>query len=79
MDHDDHVRLLRAGVPGSGAWAELGSGTGAYVGARLLSGKPAFGDAGLGLLPGTMPGGNQWVEMIVHLGPRKNCRQGRPT
>jgi SAM-dependent methyltransferase len=32
MDHDDHVRLLRAGVEGAGgAWADLGSGEGAFT------------------------------------------------
>ncbi len=47
MDHHDHVRLLRAGIhaPG-GAWADFGSGTGAFTlaladllepGARIIS------------------------------------------
>jgi ubiquinone/menaquinone biosynthesis C-methylase UbiE len=31
MNHDDHVALLRAGVPGSGVWADLGSGSGAFT------------------------------------------------
>jgi ubiquinone/menaquinone biosynthesis C-methylase UbiE len=32
MNHNDHVRLLRKGVPGpGGVWAELGSGTGAFT------------------------------------------------
>lgn len=32
MDHDDHVRLLRDGVPGDGrTWADLGSGEGAFT------------------------------------------------
>jgi ubiquinone/menaquinone biosynthesis C-methylase UbiE len=32
MDHQDHVNLLRAGVPGpGGVWADLGSGTGAFT------------------------------------------------
>jgi SAM-dependent methyltransferase len=32
VDHDDHVRLLRDGVEGSGrTWADLGSGTGAFT------------------------------------------------
>jgi ubiquinone/menaquinone biosynthesis C-methylase UbiE len=32
MDHDDHVRLLREGVLGSGTtWADLGSGQGAFT------------------------------------------------
>jgi ubiquinone/menaquinone biosynthesis C-methylase UbiE len=32
MDHDDHVRLIRDGVDGAGtAWADLGSGTGAFT------------------------------------------------
>ena len=32
MDHDDHVRLIRAGVEGAGStWADLGSGTGAFT------------------------------------------------
>jgi ubiquinone/menaquinone biosynthesis C-methylase UbiE len=32
MDHTDHVRLLRAGVPGpGGVWADFGSGTGAFT------------------------------------------------
>jgi ubiquinone/menaquinone biosynthesis C-methylase UbiE len=31
MDHADHVRLLRDGVPSGGAWADLGSGAGAFT------------------------------------------------
>jgi ubiquinone/menaquinone biosynthesis C-methylase UbiE len=32
MDHDDHVFLLRQGVPGpGGVWADFGSGTGAFT------------------------------------------------
>jgi len=37
MDHDDHVRLLRAGVtvpggtPPGGTWADIGAGTGAFT------------------------------------------------
>jgi ubiquinone/menaquinone biosynthesis C-methylase UbiE len=32
MDHRDHLDLLRGGVPSSGgAWADLGSGTGAFT------------------------------------------------
>jgi SAM-dependent methyltransferase len=32
MDHDDHVNLLRGGVPGpGGTWADLGSGVGAFT------------------------------------------------
>ena len=32
MDHADHVRLIRAGVPTAGAtWAELGAGRGAFT------------------------------------------------
>jgi ubiquinone/menaquinone biosynthesis C-methylase UbiE len=32
MDHTDHVRLLRDGVPApGGVWADLGSGTGAFT------------------------------------------------
>lgn len=32
MDHDDHVELLRHGVPGDGGtWADLGSGRGAFT------------------------------------------------
>ncbi len=32
MDHDDHVDLLRGGVPGpGGTWADLGSGGGAFT------------------------------------------------
>ena len=32
MDHDDHVRLIRAGVEGTGpVWADLGSGGGAFT------------------------------------------------
>ncbi len=32
MTHDDHVRLLRDGVPQQGGvWADLGSGTGAFT------------------------------------------------
>jgi SAM-dependent methyltransferase len=32
MTHDDHVRLLRAGISGlGGVWADLGSGTGAFT------------------------------------------------
>ncbi len=32
MTHDDHVALLRDGIPGpGGAWADLGSGTGAFT------------------------------------------------
>jgi SAM-dependent methyltransferase len=47
MTHDDHVALLRGGVPGPGGyWADLGSGTGAFTlaladllgpGGRILS------------------------------------------
>jgi ubiquinone/menaquinone biosynthesis C-methylase UbiE len=32
MDHNDHVNLLRAGVPGpGGVWADLGAGDGAFT------------------------------------------------
>jgi ubiquinone/menaquinone biosynthesis C-methylase UbiE len=31
MNHADHVRLIRDGVPGGGIWAELGSGRGAFT------------------------------------------------
>ena len=32
MDHDDHVNLLRAGVPApGGVWADLGAGRGAFT------------------------------------------------
>jgi ubiquinone/menaquinone biosynthesis C-methylase UbiE len=32
MTHDDHVRLLRGGIPGpGGVWADLGSGWGAFT------------------------------------------------
>ena len=31
MDHADHLRLLREGVPGGGRWADLGAGTGAFT------------------------------------------------
>lgn len=32
MDHDDHVRLIRAGVQGAGPrWLELGAGEGAFT------------------------------------------------
>jgi len=32
MTHDDHVRLLRDGIPGpGGVWADLGSGWGAFT------------------------------------------------
>jgi ubiquinone/menaquinone biosynthesis C-methylase UbiE len=32
MNHSDHVRLLRDGIPGPGGqWADLGSGTGAFT------------------------------------------------
>ncbi len=32
MDHQDHVELLRKGIPGpGGVWADLGSGTGAFT------------------------------------------------
>src|SRR5579863_6185040 len=33
MTHDDHVRLLRDGIPASagGVWADLGSGWGAFT------------------------------------------------
>jgi ubiquinone/menaquinone biosynthesis C-methylase UbiE len=32
MDHADHVRLLRGGIPGpGGVWADLGSGDGAFT------------------------------------------------
>jgi ubiquinone/menaquinone biosynthesis C-methylase UbiE len=31
MNHDDHVSLLREGVPGAGTWADLGSGSGAFT------------------------------------------------
>ena len=31
MDHAEHVMLLRDGVPPGGAWADLGSGAGAFT------------------------------------------------
>jgi ubiquinone/menaquinone biosynthesis C-methylase UbiE len=32
MNHQDHMNLLRAGIPpGGGTWADLGSGTGAFT------------------------------------------------
>jgi SAM-dependent methyltransferase len=32
MDHDDHVGLIKEGVPGpGGVWADFGSGTGAFT------------------------------------------------
>ena len=32
MTHEDHVSLLRGGVPGpGGVWADLGSGAGAFT------------------------------------------------
>ena len=31
MTHDEHVALLRDGVPAGGAWADLGSGRGAFT------------------------------------------------
>lgn len=31
MNHDDHVDLLRGGVPPGGLWADIGSGTGAFT------------------------------------------------
>ena len=32
MNHQDHVNLIRAGIPaGGGIWADLGSGTGAFA------------------------------------------------
>lgn len=32
MDHHDHIRLLRGGIPEpGGTWADLGSGTGAFT------------------------------------------------
>ena len=31
MDHTDHVNLLRGGVTPNGAWADFGSGTGAFT------------------------------------------------
>src|SRR5262245_14341440 len=32
MNHDDHVRLLRNGIPATGGtWADLGSGGGAFT------------------------------------------------
>jgi len=31
MDHAEHVMLLRDGVPAGGAWADLGSNTGAFT------------------------------------------------
>ncbi len=31
MDHTDHVNLLRGGVTSGGAWADFGSGTGAFT------------------------------------------------
>ncbi len=32
MDHADHVRLLRAGIPeGGGVWADFGAGAGAFT------------------------------------------------
>ncbi len=43
MDHNDHVDLLRAGVPGRGGrWADLGAGAGAFTLAlRQLAGPEA--------------------------------------
>jgi ubiquinone/menaquinone biosynthesis C-methylase UbiE len=31
VEHEDHVRLLRDGVPAGGVWADLGSGGGAFT------------------------------------------------
>lgn len=31
MNHQDHVRLLRTGVPPGGVWADFGSGEGAFT------------------------------------------------
>jgi ubiquinone/menaquinone biosynthesis C-methylase UbiE len=31
MNHADHVKLLRGGVPGGGVWADFGSGAGAFT------------------------------------------------
>jgi ubiquinone/menaquinone biosynthesis C-methylase UbiE len=31
VDHADHLRLLREGVPSGGRWADLGAGTGAFT------------------------------------------------
>jgi len=31
MEHEDHVELLRGGVPRGGIWADLGSGGGAFT------------------------------------------------
>ena len=31
MNHRDHVNLLKKGIPESGLWADLGSGTGAFT------------------------------------------------
>lgn len=31
MEHEDHVNLLREGVPRGGVWADLGSGGGAFT------------------------------------------------
>ncbi len=32
MTHDDHVALLRGGIPGpGGVWADLGAGSGAFT------------------------------------------------
>ena len=31
MNHNDHVGLLRDGVPGAGVWADIGSGSGAFT------------------------------------------------
>jgi tRNA A58 N-methylase Trm61 len=31
MDHTDHVNLLRDGITSGGAWADFGSGTGAFT------------------------------------------------
>jgi ubiquinone/menaquinone biosynthesis C-methylase UbiE len=31
VDHADHLRLLREGVPSGGQWADLGAGTGAFT------------------------------------------------
>jgi SAM-dependent methyltransferase len=31
MDHDDHVALLRPGVPPGGSWADIGAGDGAFT------------------------------------------------
>ncbi|UCG23544.1 MAG: methyltransferase domain-containing protein [Chloroflexota bacterium] len=31
MNHADHVRLLKRGIPGPGVWADFGSGRGAFT------------------------------------------------